>query len=198
MKDESTTTTKADIRRMDGRIEKVEADVHVIKGKVERFEGAVDNLIDINGGGGLNVRAGYRVTSWFAAEFMYQWTTGLDAEIRGTEFNFYEFRNHSVLGNFKFVLPMWRIQPYIGIGLGAQKGDLDFQGLTNTIGLFDDEKSWGFLGRPAFGIDFIASDHWVFNFELAGELALHDLSSANFSGNNFFGLSVGGGLQYRF
>jgi hypothetical protein len=63
---------------------------------------------------------------------------------------------------------------------------------------FPSGTDWGFLGRPAFGIDWIASDHWVLNFEVAGELALHDLSSSSFSSNNFFGLSVGGGIQYRF
>jgi len=156
------------------------------------IEEAFGGELDLSGGGGLNVRGGYRVTSWFAAEAMYQWTTGLDADIEGTSIIFYEFSTHSIMGNFKFLLPYWRFQPYIGIGLGAQKGEIHFPGSS----VFDNE-NWGFLGRPSFGIDWIVTDHWLLNVELAGELAVHDISGT-LSDTDFFGLSVGGGVQYRF
>ena len=51
---------------------------------------------------------------------------------------------NTLSGNAKFILPFWRIQPYIGIGIGAQHGTFD----AASGGLLSDRSNWNFASRP--------------------------------------------------
>jgi opacity protein-like surface antigen len=170
----------------------------------DKLEDYAPNDLDLNvsSGGGLNVRGGYRVTSWFAAELMYQWVDGLKAKIDPDpdipdfpDGELYKQTTHSIVANLKFIAPWWRIQPYIGLGIGTQYSKIKF--LDDTPFGFS-ESNWSFLGRPAFGIDWIVCENWVINIETAGELAVNDFTDIAGSGTDLFTLSVGGGIQYRF
>lgn len=156
----------------------------------DEIEDAVGGTLDLDGSAGLNVRAGYRVTSWFAAELLYEWVDGFRGDL-GSVSDFIDLSTHSVVPNFKLIAPWCRIQPYVGIGLGAQKSHAKLKGFSN-------DSQWAFLTRPAFGIDWILTDHIVLNTELAGSLAFADIDNIGGSNTNIFALTIGGGVQYRF
>ena len=67
-------------------------------------------LVVLSVGGSFNARGGYRVTSWFAFEMMYEGVYGTEAEILGMT-SASIFNSHSLVGNFKFILPTWTSSP---------------------------------------------------------------------------------------
>lgn len=152
-------------------------------------------ILDLKGSGGLNARVGYRVTSWFAAEVLYEWVVGFKADgaLGTVEVDrVFQHKTHSPLANFKFLYPEWPVQPYIGIGLGAQWSEIVVFGAANGK-----DTTWSFLGRPSFGVDWIVTDNIVLNLELAGSLPADKYDGVANSPDLFY-LTFGGGIQYRF
>ena len=92
---------------------------------------------------GVNARAGYRLTSWFALEGEYEWLDGLDAHIGsiGSRIGV-----QTATANFRLIAPLGRFQPYFLGGAGAvflnASGDLGLE-VANTA----------FAGRVGLGID---------------------------------------------
>lgn len=151
--------------------------------------------VDVNDTGGLNARLGYRLFSWIAFEAHYEWMDEFttDVSIPNVGTTTLDYTTHSFSGNLKFLLPIWRIQPYISLGVGGQYYILD-----ESTGLIGHETGWAFLGRPAGGIDFYITKHWVVNAEAAGMLATTDINTVGQNVTDLFYVSVGGGIQYRF
>ncbi len=163
----------------------------------ELFEDDIEDALgdldaDLKGTGGLNARAGYRIFSWLAAEVKYEWMNDFTTEILGTEA--LNLAIHTFTVGPKFVLPFWRTQPYLHVGLGAQYRN------TGISGTSIDDEDWGFTVRPGVGIDFYLTRHIVLNAEFDGVLGVSSLSTPGPAGsiNDTIYLSIGGGLQYRF
>jgi hypothetical protein len=141
--------------------------------------------------GGLNVSGGYRLNSWFAVDAAYEWMDNFKIKVsEGPERAYLDYATHSFTANAKFILPMWRVQPYLNLGIGAQYWDLGFP--------FDNsDTGWSFLGRPGAGIDFFVNRNWVLNVQVNGNLATNALGGGS-NINNLYYVSLGGGLTYRF
>jgi opacity protein-like surface antigen len=165
------------------------------------FGGAVDFLedlledefdfldLDIKGTWSANARIGYRVTSWFAFEALYEGAYGYESEVLG--FKIAEFDTHSVMGNFKFIVPTWRLHPYLGLGFGAQHHTFDSLAFPNV-------KRWDFVFRPALGLDCYITEHWLVNFEVAPSVSVKSWKNIPDSPTDNISLTAGAGIQYRF
>jgi len=149
-------------------------------------------IVDISAAGSFNIRGGYRVTSWFAFEPMYEGSYGFETEILGVKVA--EFSTHSFVGNFKFIVPTWRVQPYLMVGPGAQYGSFDGKGALNFL----DTTRWDFMLRTAIGIDGYVTENWLVNLEVAPSIRFADYSRIPSETTDNVSLTVGLGVQYRF
>lgn len=147
--------------------------------------------LTVNDAAGLNARVGYRLLSFLAFEAHYEWMN--DFELRAGGQSILDQTTHTVTGNLKFLLPLWRFQPYLLLGVGGQYYDIN----DKLIGLLDDD-DWVFAARPALGFDIYITRHFVFNVEGAGVIALSDLSAQLSSVDTLPYVSISGGLQWRF
>jgi hypothetical protein len=154
--------------------------------------------------GGVNARAGYRLASWFALEGMYEWMDnfkievdgiiGADPDLLGATV---DYRTHTVTLNAKFLIPTWRLHPYLLLGIGAQYYDLDAAGVFADFGLDFSDSGWALAGRPGVGLDAYITKNILLNVEVSGVLATSNPSTIPDVGD-FFYLTAGAGLQYRF
>jgi hypothetical protein len=155
----------------------------------DAIEGVIPEL-QVGTGWSANARVGYRVTSWFAAEALYEGIYDLDMKFN--DLKFAETSLHSILGNFKFILPTWRMHPYIGLGFGTQYGTFkDVAGILNT-------SRWDFVFRPSLGLDSYVTESWVINFEIAPSIRFADYGNIPSETTDNVSLTFSGGLQYRF
>jgi opacity protein-like surface antigen len=181
---------------------------------VDFFESTIEDVaedagfkVSVDDTGGVNARAGYRLASWFAIEGMYEWMDnfkievdeiiGLDPELQNLLDARIDYTTHTVTVNAKLLLPTWRFQPYLLLGIGAQYYDLDASARFAGLGFDFDESGWGVAGRPGLGLDAYITENILINVELAGVLATSNPSTIPDIGDLFY-LTVGGGLQYRF
>ena len=148
--------------------------------------------VDIHAAGSANARGGYRATSWFAFELMYEGVYGTEIDLLGV--NVADLTTHSILGNFKFILPTWRIQPYIMIGPGIQYGNFDGKGPFSLL----DTTRWDFTLRLPLGIDGYITENWLLNLEIAPSIRFADYSNIPSETTDNVTLTVGLGVQYRF
>jgi hypothetical protein len=139
----------------------------------------------------INARAGYRVWSWLAVEGMYEGAYGFDVVLT-TVGNAASFSTTSLLGNLKLVLPCWRIQPYLLVGVGAQYGKWD-----DVLNLLDDQR-WDLVVRPAVGTDIYVNDSWVLFAELGIPVRFRDWTNIPSAITDNVSITLSGGLQYRF
>jgi opacity protein-like surface antigen len=160
--------------------------------------------ISLKDTGGVNARVGYRVASWFAVEGMYEWMDNFKIEVDGISGAppellgaTVDYRTHTFTVNAKFLIPTWRLHPYLYLGIGGQYYDLDATGEFAGAGLDFSEKGWAFAGRPGLGLDIYITENILVNVEVAGVLATANPSTIPDIGDMFY-MTVGGGLQYRF
>lgn len=164
----------------------------------EGFKVSIDNTWGVNG------RVGYRLASWFALEGMYEWmddfeskvdgVIGADSDLLGAKV---DYATHTFTLNAKFLVPIWRFQPYLLLGIGGQYYDLDAKGTFADVGFDFSQKGWSFAGRPGAGLDVYITRNILVNFELSGVLATSSPKTIPDIGDLFY-LSAGAGLQYRF
>jgi opacity protein-like surface antigen len=155
------------------------------------LESESGGVVQINPTGSINVRGGYRAYSWLALEAMYEGVYDLSTEIAGTEVSRSSF--HSILFNAKFIVPIWRIQPYFIIGGGPQQGSFDGDGVLAGL----DAARWDAAIRTGVGLDIYATKSWLVNFELAPSVRFKDYVLPTISTDNVT-LTFTGGVQYRF
>ena len=160
------------------------------------FEDAIQDktmdLIEISTGGSFNARGGYRLTSWFAVELMYEGVYNLGVDILGVQVA--ERDLHSFVANLKFMLPFWRIHPYFLLGPGVQYGAFNGTGLLDPF----DTTRWDFTLRTGGGVDAYITEHWLLNFEVAPSIRFADYSNLPSQTTDNVTLTVSGGVQYRF
>ena len=99
--------------------------------------------------------------------------------------------------NAKFLIPIWRLHPYLYLGIGGQYYDLDASGTFADLGFDFSESGWAFAGRPGVGLDAYITENILVNVELSGVLATSNPSTIPDIGDMFY-MTVGAGLQYRF
>lgn len=144
---------------------------------------------------GLTARGGYRLFSWFAIEGEYEYMNGFktDGSLGSTD-----IRTNSIMVSPKFLLPFWRVQPYILVGFGAQHSTLDFSSDVPRLADDSNASSWKAAVRPALGIDFYITPKLLANLELAGVFVPGKFENQDITLNDPIYLSLGAGLQYRF
>ncbi|HEX7016517.1 MAG TPA: outer membrane beta-barrel protein [Cyclobacteriaceae bacterium] len=129
----------------------------------------LSNTSWIDEGTGKGVRFGYRkmINDKFAAGFDYTWATydkyfPTSSFVDGTRtittdyFNYVYSYGLTVSG--QYFLPFTRdwVMPYVGLGLGASLNRY-FQYYNIYT---DDDRKWGFLGRPEVGVLFPFGGKW--------------------------------------
>jgi hypothetical protein len=166
---------------------------------IDLFEDAIEDVtggsVTIDPTAGVSARLGYRLFSWFAIEGYYEWMNNFKTNISvGLIDGSLNYTTHTVTANLKFLIPTWRVQPYLVLGVGGQHFDLE----DNVFaGLFDD-KGWAFAGRPGLGLDLYITKNVVLNAEVAGVLATSEPKNIGTNITDLFYLSAGAGIQYRF
>lgn len=155
------------------------------------IEADVPFSINVNNAAGLNARVGYRILSFLAVEAHYEWMNDFQLKVAGLDI--LDQTTHTVTGNLKLLLPLWRFQPYLLLGAGGQYYDIN----DKLTGLFDDSQ-WVFAARPALGVDLYITRNVVFNVEGAGVIALSDLSGQLSGVETLPYVSISAGLQWRF
>ena len=151
------------------------------------------NAVEVNDTWGLNARAGYRFTKWFALEGEYEWLDRFQAGV-GT-FDIAEVTTHTVTVNVRFVAPIGRIQPYFLMGFGGTFFDVHNQ---SFFGVDTDDAVP--CGRIGAGFDFYVTRNLLLN--LGAEGVLNDAKvQSHFIGDSGHGLeyvALQFGLGYRF
>jgi hypothetical protein len=147
--------------------------------------------VDLSVGSSFNARGGYRVASWFAFEAMYEGVYGTTVEVSGVDAA--DQDTHSIVGNFKFILPTWRVQPYFMLGPGAQYGKFNGKGPFDPL----DTERWDFVLRTAIGIDMYITEHWLIDLELAPSVRFADYTDVPSQLTDNVTLTFGLGVQYR-
>jgi opacity protein-like surface antigen len=162
--------------------------------------------IELSDTGGVNARAGYRLASWFALEAMYEWMDNFKTEVDSIELGgedlpvgitLADYATHTVTVNAKFLIPVWRLHPYLLLGIGGQYYDLEAPQLVQDSDFDFSESGWSFAGRPGLGLDAYITKNILINVEVSGVLATSNPSTIPDIGDLFY-MTVGAGLQYRF
>ena len=153
----------------------------------------LDDHFDLGDSPGVNARLGYRVFSWFAVEAEYEWVQSMDLKVLDLDIG--DFKPNTVTANLKFILPVWRIQPYLLMGGGVAIWDIDSP--------IQNQSSTGFAGRVGLGIDTYLTKHWVFNLEATGVLNTNDIDPSKISNDitdisHLYYFSMSAGITYRF
>ena len=169
--------------------------------------------VDIQDSGGVSARVGYRAASWFAAEVQYEWIAPYDVDVSGDlgpggstiSGRLYDIEGHTLTVNTKWIIPFWRMQPYLLLGAGYSFYDVGRGPLAAPIEAADADvridggKQNAFAGRAGLGLDLYLTDKIVLmteatamvttkNFETPSQGAIDDL----------YYLAFSAGLQYRF
>ena len=172
---------------------------------------AQDIRVDVDDSKGINARLGYRALSWFAAELQYEWIDSYEVEgsvvLGGSPVGgkLYDIGGHTLTLNTKWIVPFWRIQPYLLLGAGYSFYDVDRGPLAGAVEAFDndieisDGGQSGFAGRGGLGLDIYLSRNIVLSTEATALLTTDDFDAPDEGAiDNLYYLSVSAGLQYRF
>jgi opacity protein-like surface antigen len=137
--------------------------------------------ITADDGGGLELRAGYRVHPRIAAELLFQYYWGFEVRDRAGALPGVndKFDGWTLTGNAKLYPLLGRIQPYALAGLG---------GIVFNEKQGDDS---GFVARMGGGVDLYVSDQFVVDIEIAYLFPGGSISEFQFA-------TFSAGIQYRY
>ena len=155
--------------------------------------------LDLDDSWGLNARVGYRFTRFFAAEVQYEWIDEFDYHFSssGVDLGGASTEGHTFTLNGKLIAPIWRIQPYLLLGLGFSVYDFEDSTPFNALG--GSGTHVAFAGRAGIGIDFHFTDHISVYSEgsvLATTRDFEEPDTGDYDDYYYLGITVG--LQYRF
>jgi opacity protein-like surface antigen len=144
---------------------------------------------------GFNVRGGYRLKSWLAAELEYEWLDGFDNKVNDS--TVFELRTHVVTVNAKLLCPAWsRFQPYLLFGAGAAIFDVNDR---NGLGAGLESSSAGFAFRATAGLDVYLTKNWLLNVEAGTVIPTNEVKNSNGDDlEELFYVPIQLGFQYRF
>jgi opacity protein-like surface antigen len=153
--------------------------------------------LDIDDSWGLNAVLGYRMLSFVATELQYEYIDSFQIDVDVPADSRLELTGHVATLNLKLVLPTWRIQPYLLLGIGA--AFYSAEGSVLSTNLFENDE-WVLAGRVGAGIDFYLTRHLVLNVAATTVLTADEISEdfnlTDMGGLNY--VAVQGGLQIRF
>lgn len=172
-------------------------------------QGVANVDVDLGDSGGLNAVVGYRLASFFAAELEYEWVDEykIKGSVPGFEGTVYGIEGHTLTGNTKWIIPFWRIQPYLLLGGGVAISHVDrgnafdipaVESILQSAGI--DVKSGNHTNaaaRAGLGLDIYLTENILVNTEASVVVTtlkkpdLGDVDDLNY-------MSFAGGLQYRF
>ena len=146
---------------------------------------------------GLNARLGYRIFSALAIEAQYEWMQGIDISTFGVPVG--TWKPHTVTGNLKLYLPIWRVQPYLLAGGGVSIWSIEFSPTAAPlVGLSQVDKT-GFAFRGGAGLDFFLSESVALNAEGAAVLNTSDFTAPGSSTQTqLYYFSISAGLAFYF
>lgn len=184
----------------------VAAQFYLLEDDVEKESAG---LLTVSDTVGFNIRGGYRLLSWLALEGIYEYAPGFSLETaqeldlsaidpslptvsKGTEL--VGITGNTITGNLKFLLPIWRVHPYLNLGLGVSIIDFD-----DRFDLIDESRT-ALAGRLAFGGDIYITKNLLVFLEVSSLLTTFDLTDPTSTRNLslLYYLSPQGGLQWRF
>jgi len=147
---------------------------------------------------GLNARLGYRAFGFLALEVEYEWMKGIDVSFNGLYLATY--KPHTLTGNLKLYLPIWRVQPYLLAGGGLAIYSVEFTPPLSVL----NASGTGFGFRGGAGLDLYLTKSLALNAEGTAVLNtsdLNNLGAGTFTGSpqtNLYYFSLSAGLTYRF
>lgn len=150
--------------------------------------------IGVNDSWGINTQLGYRAFSFLAAEVEYEYVGSYDISASGIDF--LSLEGHVLTGNLKWIMPFWRVQPYLLGGIGIASWNID-----DKLGVGVDDNITDLAGRVGGGIDLHLTSRILLNVGADVVFTNAGLSSSlpgSRSVDYLAYIAVGGGLQYRF
>ena len=145
-----------------------------------------DPLPNPSAGGGVDVRAGYRVGARTAIELAYTGTFGSTNRFPGPPPRRSQFDTHLVAANARVFMATERIQPYVLVGMGALISHSKLLGPAPGS-----STQAAYALRLGAGTDVYASEHWVVEIEGSYVIGTGQLEHRD------YGL-VGASVMYRF
>ena len=146
---------------------------------------------DIKESWGVNAVLGYRILPFLAAEFEDEWIDEFDIKVLGI--NALSLEAQAFTANLKWLVPTWRIQPYLLTGVGVTRWKL-----TDKLGLGISETSTDFAGRLGAGLDVYITKHILVTAGASAVLSATDFSVAGQDVEPIFYVGGQAGIQYRF
>lgn len=184
--------------------------------EIEKFledELGAQGRVDIDDSGGLNARVGYRAASWFAAELEYEWIDRYDVSIGGSlgpggtplSGKLYDIEGHTFTLNTRWIVPFWRVQPYLLLGAGYSLYDV---GRGSVAPVLEAQSSkikieggiqGAFAGRVGLGLDFYLTQSVVLQTEATALITAKNFKTPDEGAiDDLYYLAFSAGLQYRF
>jgi len=156
------------------------------------LDGVLANNFHVDNTFGLNARAGYRATSWFAAELEYEWVARFEAKLRDRTLA--DIEGHSLTANLKFVAPLGRFQPFLLLGGGGSIFSFDRQNLPE---ISVQHSSW--TGRVGLGVDMYLTRNVLIDLGADTVFTTANISATGLKqGDGLYYFALRMGLQYRF
>ncbi|HTO08828.1 MAG TPA: porin family protein [Myxococcota bacterium] len=150
--------------------------------------------IDASDNWGVNARAGYRLTSWFALEAEYEWLDDFNVRFGGIDLG--TIGAQSATANLKLIGPFGRFQPYFLLGAGAI-----WVSVHDRFGAID-VTSPAFAGRVGIGMDVFLTQSFYLNVGAEGLLSPAKVSlntgSLDASAHGVGAVNIQAGLGWRF
>jgi hypothetical protein len=187
----------------------------LIQDEVNLPLGITISSVDLDDSGGFTAQAGYRAFSFLAAELQYEWideysisATARNVPVLGSvSGDLYSIEGHTLTANTKWIIPFWRIQPYLLLGGGFSVSKVDEGSLLKDPLLgpalraegidVDDGTNVDFAGRAGLGLDLYITQNILINTQGSVVVTtLRDPKLSDIDDLNYMAFSAG--LQYRF
>jgi opacity protein-like surface antigen len=147
---------------------------------------------------GLNTRAGYRFHPRIAAEVQFEWISEADIDLKGVAFgkDAFTLERWTLMANAKGYLGTGIVQPFLLVGLGVMKGQVEGNASRelpdeSVVEYRISETDTDFAARFGGGLEVYATENIVINIDATYVLPTGSV-------NDFDYVSVGWGFQYRF
>ena len=159
----------------------------------EQLEDGVSPGIDLDVDDTWGARGvfGYRILPFLAAELEYEHVGRYDVSVSGGDVA--RLRANVLTVNVKTLLPLWRVQPYLLVGIGGAQWRFD-----DELGIDLPEDETEFAGRAGAGVDLHLTPRLV--LDAGADVVLSSTDSIPLASDvDFLGYTtVGVALQYRF